>query len=231
MLFMNISDNIDKARSIIEAKAASLGIKYDITIIAVTKNMPSSYIVEASQAGLSNIGENRVQEAEKKFGEIKSLHGITKHMLGHLQGNKAAKAAAIFDMVQSIDSLETAGKLDRRCMELGRVMPVLIEVNTSGEASKSGVKPELAEELAAGLAGLGSLKLSGLMTVGPLADDEASVRRSFKLLFKLREKLLQAFSSVKEPVLSMGMSGDFEKAIEEGSNMVRLGRILFGERS
>lgn len=228
---MSIRENIDKTRSIIEAKSVSLGIKNNIAIVAVTKNMPSSYIVEASQAGLSHIGENRVQEAEKKFEEIKSLHGITKHMLGHLQGNKAPKAAMIFDMVQSIDSLETAGKLDRKCSELGKVMPVLIEVNTSGEASKSGVKPELAEELAAGIAELGSLKLSGLMTVGPLTDDEASVRRSFKLLYKLREKLSQAFSSVKEPVLSMGMSGDFEIAIEEGSNMVRLGRILFGERN
>ncbi len=226
---MSIRDNIDRVREIIENKKNSLGLHYDISIVAVSKNMPSSYIIEAAAAGISHIGENRVQEAEKKFALIKDL-SITKHMVGHLQENKALKAAVIFDMVQSIDNPDIAEKLDKKCAGLGKIMPVLIEVNTSGEKSKFGVRPEEAGDLAAAITGLGSLKLSGLMTIGPLGDDPAETRKSFRTLYSLRESLAVSIKATELPFLSMGMSGDFEIAIEEGSNMLRLGRVIFGDR-
>jgi hypothetical protein len=226
---MNIRKNIETVRNIIEKKTGSLGIRYPITIVAVSKNMPPSFIIQAYSAGITHIGENRVKEADNKFNRIKDLQ-ITKHMVGHLQGNKAGKAAEIFDLVQSLDSLETAEKLNKKCTALGKVMPVLLEINTSGEASKSGVTPKEAAGLASAITGLKFLDLSGLMTIGPLTDDKDAVRQSFRTLYTLRESLTDSIKGLRLPILSMGMSFDFEIAIEEGANMLRLGRIIFGDR-
>ncbi len=227
---MDIHANIEKIRNIIEKKKASLGISYPINIIAVTKTLPSAIIREAFSAGIKDFGENRVQEAETKFSELKDL-SFKKHMIGHLQENKANKAASLFDMVQSLDSFDTAQKLNKKCLELNKIMPALIEVNTSLEQTKSGVREEQAEEFAARLIELKALKVSGFMTIGPFGKPPAETRLAFRNLYRLREKLSAVLTGTDFSILSMGMSDDFETAIEEGANMVRLGRALFGRRN
>ncbi len=222
---MNIGDNVNSVREIIENKKKSLGISYDINIVAVTKTQPAESVKEAVKSGITIIGENRVQEAESKFRELEDL-GFERHLIGHLQSNKAGKAAKLFDMVQSVDNKETALELDRRCAALGKVMTVLIEVNTSGEASKFGIEPPDTDRFTEWLENLACLKVKGLMTVGPDTTNLQEIRKSFRSLYLIREKI----GPLRLPVLSMGMSHDYEIAIEEGSNMVRLGRVLFGER-
>jgi len=198
-----------------------------VRLMAVTKGFPRETVVEALEAGASLFGENRVQEAETKFTELAGR--CETHLIGHLQTNKAKAAAALFDCVQSIDSLHTAQALDARCGELGRTMDVLLEMNTSGEASKSGFPGR--EELAAGLVEvekLPRLRVRGLMTVGPLTDDAGAIRAAFTRLRSAFEELSvgrQGFDT-----LSMGMSSDFEIAIEEGATLVRVGTALFGPR-
>jgi pyridoxal phosphate enzyme (YggS family) len=195
--------------------------------MAVTKGFPREVVQEAMTAGLTLFGENRVQEAEQKFADLPGTREL--HLIGHLQTNKARAAAGIFTCVQSIDSAHTAESLDTKCAERGSSMDVLLELNTSGEASKSGFKST--EDLLAGLdviLKLTHLRTRGLMTVGPLTEESGRVRASFSCLRKLFEEIragLSAFDTV-----SMGMSGDFELAVEEGATIVRLGTALFGPR-
>ena len=173
-------------------------------------------------------GENRVQEAElkrKTYGESR----IPWRLIGHLQANKARKAVELFDAIDSLDSLELAQRVDRISGELGKTMPVLIEVNTSGEASKSGVDPENFSSLADGVMSLQNLRLEGLMTVGPITESESGIRRAFAELRELAESA-RTLTGLALPVISMGMSSDFELAIQEGSTMVRIGTLLFGAR-
>ncbi len=173
-------------------------------------------------------GENRVQEAEAK----RTAYGASQipwRLIGHLQANKARKAVSLFDAIDSIDSVDLAGRVDRIAAESGKIMPVLIEVNTSGEASKSGIAPENCLELAEKTAALKNLRLDGMMTVGPITDSEREIRTAFAALRELCGKA-RSLTGLAMPVLSMGMSGDFEAAILEGSTMVRIGTLLFGER-
>jgi len=196
-----------------------------VTLIAVTKEMDVDKIREARAAGVKVVGENRVQEALRK---VPVLPDLEWHMIGHLQSNKAKKAVEIFKMIQSVDSFSLAQEIDHRAAQ---PIPVLVEVNTSGEASKFGVIPEQAALLVEQILKLEKLNLQGLMTIGPgwaIEDSEAS-RQSFKLLFSLRETLRRQLN-VALPVLSMGMSSDFEVGIEEGSTMVRIGTLVFGPR-
>jgi PLP dependent protein len=201
----------------------------DVMLIAVTKTQPVETIREALDAGLNTFGENRVQEWESKRGEF-SGDAVRCHLIGHLQSNKARKAAAIFDRVDSLDSVPLAHKLDAAAAEEGKRLGVLIEVHLSGEESKSGVSESDLDALTNAVRGFTNLKLEGLMTVPPFFENVEQVRPYFRRLRELRENL-RARTGLPLPVLSMGMSHDFELAIEEGATEVRLGSALFGERA
>jgi hypothetical protein len=179
-------------------------------------------------AGLTDIGENRVQEAEAKFAEIG--HIARYHLIGHLQSNKARKAVQLFDVIQSVDSVGIAQEISKRAGEIGKRIDCLIEVNSSGEQQKFGVLPSAAFELADNIAPLSNIRLTGLMTVGPLTDDPERIRLAFRQCRELFDKMRERLGDQID-VLSMGMSGDFGFAIEEGSTMIRIGTRLFGERA
>jgi PLP dependent protein len=200
-----------------------------VTLIAVTKTQPVETIREAVAAGLTTLGENRVQEWESKRAEF-SGNGVRCHLIGHLQSNKARKAVALFDRIDSLDSIQLANKLDVAAGEEGKRVGVLIEVHLSGEESKSGVAEADLDALTNAVRGFTNLKLEGLMTVPPYFDDVERVRPYFRRLRELLENL-RARTGLPLPVLSMGMSHDFEVAIEEGATEVRLGSALFGERA
>jgi hypothetical protein len=199
-----------------------------VRLIGVVKTVPPEAVREAVALGLEELGENRVQEAEGKIAAV-GRQAARWHMIGHLQRNKAGRAMELFDRVHGVDDLALAGALSKRALALGRRMPVLAEVNVSGEASKFGVAPAELEPLLAAMAGMPGLALDGLMTVGrPVARPEEA-RADFARLRGLRDRAERALG-VGLPELSMGMSGDFEVAIEEGATMVRIGTALFGPR-
>jgi pyridoxal phosphate enzyme (YggS family) len=191
----------------------------EVTIVAVSKLFPTQAIEEAAAAGIAHIGENRVQEAAAKVSSLRHLP-VTWHMIGHLQTNKAKTALELFDIIQSVDSLRLAEALSRRA---DRPIPVLLEVNVAGEASKFGLSPQEVLQTAEAVARLPHLDMRGLMTMAPLVSDPEEVRPVFRELRRLRDALGLA-------ELSMGMTDDFEVAIEEGATLVRIGRAIFGER-
>ncbi len=201
----------------------------DIEVIAVSKTRSAEEIEAAQQCGLTIVGENRVQEAEEK----KAAVGVSLswHMIGHLQSNKAGKVVELFDVVQSVDRLSLAQALARRAEAAGRRLDILLQVNTAGTASQSGADPERTVDLVGQVADLPALHIRGLMTIGAHSEDERLVRASFARLRRLAEAVEAAgMDGVEMRDLSMGMSGDFEWAIAEGSTMVRLGTALFGVR-
>jgi pyridoxal phosphate enzyme (YggS family) len=202
--------------------------------MAVTKTQPSERIREAYAAGLRLFGENRVQEFAGKARALQDLADARWRMIGHLQTNKAAKAVEMFSAVDSVDSLRLAERLNAAAGALGKKISVLIEINVGGEAAKSGVAAESAElqELLHGAAGLEHLEFQGLMTVPPFSDDPQQARPYFRKLRELRDRIAtRHLPGVGMQVLSMGMSHDFEVAIEEGSTCVRVGTGIFGERA
>lgn len=225
-----VAARLSGVRGRVEAAARRAGrAPTSVAIMAVTEGFPQAVVRDALAAGLSLFGENRVQEAEGKYAELAGQ--CTLHLIGHLQRNKARPASALFSCVQSIDKVETAKALSERCVERGRTMDILLELNTSGEASKSGFLS--AADLLRGLgeiAALPALKVRGLMTVGPLTDDAGRVRAAFASLRGLFERVRSGGTAADFDTLSMGMSGDFETAIEEGSTLVRIGTALFGQR-
>ncbi|HJX61680.1 MAG TPA: YggS family pyridoxal phosphate-dependent enzyme [Dehalococcoidia bacterium] len=191
----------------------------EITIVAVSKGFPPSAIDEAVVAGIADVGENRVQEAAAKIVALRGLP-VTWHLVGHLQTNKAKTALELFDIIHSVDSLHLAEALSNRAL---RPLPLLLEVNAAGEASKFGLPPGEVDAAAQAIARLPRLDLRGLMTVAPFVSDPETVRPVFRELRRLRDAL-------GLPELSMGMTDDFEVAIEEGATLVRIGRAIFGER-
>lgn len=200
----------------------------EITLVAVSKTHPAEVVQEAINTGLlTHLGENRVQEGAEKIPLLKT--DATWHLIGTLQRNKARKAMELFDVIQSVDSLSLAQKLSSLADELGCRKQTLLEVNTSGEASKAGCLPSEAKAIAEVLAANERLGFSGLMTVGPLTDDRARRRRSFEELRLLAEDLRSSLG-LPLPVLSMGMTDDLNEAILEGSTMVRVGTAIFGHR-
>jgi pyridoxal phosphate enzyme (YggS family) len=230
MTVTEISDRLAAVRERIASAAARMERDVaEITLIAVTKTQPVETIREAIAAGLTILGENRVQEWESKRAEFSDAT-VRCHLIGHLQTNKARKAAAIFDRVDSLDSIALANKLDAAAAEQGKRLGVLIEVHLSGEESKSGVAEADLDALTNAVRGFTNLKLEGLMTVPPFFEDIEKVRPYFRRLRELSEKL-RARTGLPLPVLSMGMSHDFEVAIEEGATEVRVGSALFGERA
>lgn len=225
---MSIEENIGQLRKRIALAAAKVDRNPDeIGIVAVTKTVPVSRIKEALACGIKIIGENRVQEASEKLGFIGKE--ITWHMVGHLQTNKAKDALRIFSMIQSLDSLRLAQEIEKRAMT---PMACLIEVNTSQEPSKFGLAPDKLFDFYESIEHTKNISVQGLMTIGPgwaIQDPEAS-RTCFRTLRELRDELSQAFDR-PFPILSMGMTSDFEVAIEEGSDMIRVGTAIFGSRT
>jgi hypothetical protein len=207
----------------------------EIELVAVSKNHPTSAIVEAVGLGLRLFGENRVQEFATKSVELAEAgirSGIRAHLIGHLQSNKAAKAAEIFDAVDSVDSLKLAERLDEAAGRLRKRLPVLLEIKLSHEETKAGLAPDSAElnQLLDKLPSLPNLDAQGLMTIAPLDVPEDETRACFRSLRLLRDRLAVAHPRLNLPVLSMGMSGDFPLAIQEGATRIRVGTALFGAR-
>ncbi len=226
---LSLRDRLDAVRGRVAAAVARSGRAPDaVTLIGVVKTLPATVVAEVVGLGLTDLGENRVQEAEAHQLGV-ARQAVRWHMIGHLQRNKAGKALALFDLVHGVDDAEVAGALQRRAESVGRVLPVLIEVNTSAEASKFGVAPEGLVPLAERVAALPHLALRGLMTVGAPVTHAGDARPGFVRLRELRDALSRRLGTAL-PELSMGMSGDYEVAIEEGATLVRVGSAIFGER-
>lgn len=215
-----LQDRLNTVEDRIQRAAAKAGRRRDeITLVAITKVFPASAILEAWALGLRDFGENYVQEFESKHPEVASLDGARFHFVGHLQSNKAKRAAELFHVIETVDAPKVARRLD----EAGRALDVMIEVKLSGETSKSGADPAALPELVEVLRGSRNLRLTGLMTMPPWSDDPEVSRPYFQRLRRLAEEY-------RLPSLSMGMSHDFEAAIEEGATHIRVGTALFGSR-
>jgi pyridoxal phosphate enzyme (YggS family) len=239
-----IGTNLARVRERIAAAARRAGRRpEEVTLVAVTKTHPAHVVTAAYQAGLRDLGENRVEEASGKIPIVQEQVAVSDrirwHMIGHLQRRKAGLAVALFDIIHSVDSLRLAQRIDRMAAESEKVMPVLLEVNVSGEASKYGFEQSPAagpEERAAFLAdvaqilALPHLRLCGLMTMAPIVADPEEARPVFVALRMLRDELGRRFPEADWRELSMGMTDDFEVAVEEGATLVRVGRAIFGER-
>ena len=202
----------------------------DVTLVAVSKTRTPNDIEEAIRSGIEVIGENRVQEAEMKNRAV-SLP-VNWHLVGHLQTNKVKKAVEIFDLIHSLDSLSLAKEIDRRADLAGKVVKSLVQVNTSGETSKFGVAPENVLDLIGSVSGFKSVRIIGLMTIGAIGSVGDAARPFFVRLRESRDSVVAAgIPHVSMNHLSMGMTGDFEAAIEEGATLVRIGTAIFGERA
>jgi pyridoxal phosphate enzyme (YggS family) len=226
---MDLSGNLEGIRQRIAAACGRANRDpASVTLLAVTKTHPPEVVAEAVRLGLTLFGENKVQEAKGKIPLCPSR--ARWHMIGHLQTNKARDAVALFSMIQSVDSLHLAEEINRRAEQAARTIPILLEVNIVGEASKFGYKPEQLLAEFKELNGLPRVEIHGLMTVPPWTPLPERVRPVFRRLRELKDQCEQILGAPL-PCLSMGMSGDFEVAIEEGSTLVRIGTALFGERA
>ncbi|MFH0777300.1 MAG: YggS family pyridoxal phosphate-dependent enzyme [Candidatus Eisenbacteria bacterium] len=205
-----------------------------VSVVAVSKTVDVEQIRDAIAAGIEHVGENRIQEASEKFeriGKAPCGKAVTWHMVGHLQTNKVRRALEIFDVIQSVDSMKLARALDERARDVHRTVDALVEVNTSGEVTKYGFVPGEVCEALKQICVLQNLRIKGLMTVGPLVDEPEEARGAFALLRELRDEASALrLPNVEMEVLSMGMTGDFEVAIEEGATMIRVGTAIFGAR-
>jgi len=228
---ISCKERLQKVLERIEQAAERSGRRAgDITLMAVTKTHPVSIIDEAYQAGLRLFGENRIREAEEKFLDYHPEE-IELHMIGHLQRNKAKNAVGLCRCVQSVDKYSTASALEKECLKKEETIDILLEVNTSGEESKYGCPDfDTARTLLEKVLSLRNVRVKGLMTMAPFTDNEPAIRNSFRMLSDFHRKLTEAYPDLDLPVLSMGMTNDFEIAIEEGSTMVRIGSALFGPR-
>ena len=241
---VNIKTNLARVQERIAAAARRAGrTRNEVTLVAVTKTHPAQVVEAAYQAGLRDLGENRVEEASVKIPVFQELTSgsahVRWHMIGHLQRRKARLAVTLFDVLHSVDSLRLAQRVDRMAGESDRLMPVLLEVNVSGEASKYGFDLSSAAGQEARvrfitdveqILALPYLRLRGLMTMAPIVADPEQVRPVFMALRTLRDDLSKRFPEADWSQLSMGMTDDFEVAIEEGATMVRIGRAIFGSR-
>ena len=226
---MDLAANVQSIQQRIEAACARAGrAPSSVTLVAVSKSQPPEAVAAAAAAGLTLFGENKVQEAKAK---IPLCPGRLRwHMIGHLQTNKCRDAVDLFEMVQSVDSLRVAEELNKRAEQAAKRLPILLEVNAVGEASKFGCPPEqLLAELGS-INALPRLEIQGLMTVPPWKPDPEDVRPVFRQMRELKERCEQLLGAPL-PHLSMGMTGDFEVAIEEGATMVRIGTAIFGARA
>lgn len=221
---MGIKENLERIRKEIEISSERSGTK-EVVLVGISKMFGLGRIKEAIDSGLTDIGENRIQEAESKF---PSLSNVRKHFVGHLQSNKVKKAIEIFDMIQSVDSVKLARKISEHSLDLRRRMPVLIEVLTD-EEKEFGVRPDELEDFLKEVSLFKGIRVQGLMTIGPYFENPEDSRKIFRQMKSLSEKM-RNLPNIEMRYLSMGMSDDFETAIEEGASMVRIGRGIFGER-
>ena len=230
---MSLAQNLAAVHERIARAAKAAGRSpEDVHLMAVSKTVSAERIVEAYEAGQRLFGENRVQEFAEKHEAVRTLHGAEFHMIGHLQSNKAARAAELFQGVDSLDSAKLGDRLNAAAQKLRRAIEVLIEVNIGGELAKSGIPAESQElaDILNAAASWANVKVAGLMTVPPFTEDPEGARPCFRKLRELRDRLAARWPSVNLNVLSMGMSHDFEVAIEEGSTCLRIGAAIFGER-
>ena len=235
----NLAENLERLeKQIADACRRAGRRREDVELMAVSKTYPAEQIAEAAALGLTLFGENRVQEFAAKATELESLRSrgekpIRLHVIGHLQSNKAAKAVELFDAVDSVDSSRLARRLDDAAAKQGKRLPILIEVKLSPEETKEGLVPESREavELLELLPSLGHLETRGLMTIAPWGAEEAVTRACFRSLREWRDRWAAKYSKLNFDVLSMGMSGDFPLAIEEGATRIRVGTAIFGKRA
>ena len=232
ILIIMIKDNVLKIKERIAIICTK--IKQDpglITIVAVSKGRTIQQIREAIEAGITDIGENRVQEALLKYNVIRTTQyapHIKWHMVGHLQTNKVKDAVRIFDLIQSMDSIHLASEMDKEATKINKIQDILVEVKVSPEATKFGFEPEEVIKATKEISQFKNLNIKGLMTIAPLADNPEKARPYFKMLRELMDGINESrITNHESRILSMGMTDDFEAAIEEGSNMIRLGRAIF----
>ncbi len=228
------SESVARRLALIRERVAEAALRKgrrpeEIKILGASKAQPPEKIREAVEAGLEILGENYVQEAEKKKALLSDLP-VSWHLIGYLQKNKARKALQLFDLIQTVDRPEIAQRLSRLAQEMGRTLPVFIEVNVGGEETKAGILPEKVPDLVRLIKDLPALDLQGLMTIPPYSPDPEDSRKFFRKLRELKEQV-EDFYELKHPLeLSMGMSHDYEVAVEEGATLVRIGTALFGPR-
>jgi pyridoxal phosphate enzyme (YggS family) len=228
-----IKDNIKRINDSVNEVKSKFNIKYNIDLMAVSKTKPIDSILEAINDGQVLFGENRVLEAYNKFNDvILKDKKYELHLIGHLQRNKAKKAVEIASMIQSIDKIETLNVIEKFCKEKNKKMDFLVEVNTSLEDQKNGISPIRYGDFIYQILRkqYKYCNLRGLMTVGPFTDNESKIRKSFSHLFKLYNKTKDELNKDDFNIISMGMSNDYKIAIEEGSNMIRVGSLIFGSR-
>lgn len=225
---MAIRENIMKVQERMAAACHRAGRRLeDVKLIAVSKTFPAERVREAYEAGLHDFGENRVQEAAPKIAALEGLE-ITWHLIGHLQSNKAKRARELFHWVHSVDSIHLASKLHHAAQDSSARLPILLQVNLAGEQSKSGLAENEVLRTAEEASNLPTLELRGLMLIPPFSDNPEDVRPYFRHLRRLAEEIRAALPAARE--ISMGMSHDFEAAIEEGATMIRVGTAIFGAR-
>ncbi|MDO8580622.1 MAG: YggS family pyridoxal phosphate-dependent enzyme [Candidatus Omnitrophota bacterium] len=225
-----IRDNLRAVEERISSVCKRLGRNpQEIVLIGVTKYADIAQIKEALQAGLTHIAENKVQQAQERLPALDGvIPSLTKHMIGHLQSNKAKQALQLFDLIHSVDSLKLAQEIDKQAQKLNKEAQILVQVNTSGEKSKSGAESAQAVSLVQQISVLPHVKALGLMTMAPLTEDQNIVRQAFRELKKIFDQIAtMSLSRVEMRYLSMGMSQDYEIALEEGANMIRIGSAIF----
>ena len=227
---MSIRENIESIRTRIDAACNRSGRQgHDVTLMAVTKTVGVDSIQEALNAGVTHLGENRVQDAIPKIETLQARQDVTWHMIGHVQTNKVKRAVEYFQKIHSVDSLKLAREIDKRSEQQNRVIEILFEVNVSGETSKFGLSPEDLPEVVREATQLENIMPKGLMAMAPFVDDPEDTRPYFRKLRRLLVEFQdQGFSAMTE--LSMGMTNDFEVAVEEGATIVRVGSAIFGAR-
>ena len=225
---MSIRINYDSVHESAVKAALSAGRNPDdIRLLSVSKTYGADTVQEAIDSGILLFGENKVQEARDKIPLLQGTFDF--HLIGHLQSNKAKEAVKLFSTIHSLDKISTAEKLEAEAAKINKTLDVLVQVNTSGEDSKSGVAPELAEELCSQIISASNLKLTGLMTIGPAGGNIQDAVKSFAILRNLKDKINSSLS-INMTELSMGMSGDYIEAIKEGATVIRVGSAIFGKR-
>jgi len=244
----NVGENWERVRERIEAAKRRAGrLTESITVVAVSKTVPAEAILAAYQVGLRHFGENRVEEAEEKIPRVNRLLGgddampdITWHLVGHLQRRKVPRVIGLFAMIHSVDSVRLAQRLSRFCTESGVIMPILLEMNVSGEISKYGfsadryaddpMQRDVIYKAVEEILGLPGIRVCGVMTIAPIVPEQEAARPYFQALRHLRDDLATHFPEGEWGHLSMGMTDDFEVAVEEGATLLRIGRAIFGSR-
>lgn len=228
----HIARNIQQIREQMAKAADRCGRPLeDISLLAISKTFPKEFVTKAAEAGIRMFGENRVQEAESKIPGLAGIAGLQWHMVGHLQTNKAKHAAELFDVIHSVDHVKLASRLNQASREAGKILSVLLQVDLGGEETKFGADPEQLREIIEAMPSFTNLRLNGLMTIPPFLENAEQVRPYFARLRELRDAIeSEQPGCLGMKHLSMGMSHDFEQAIEEGATIIRIGTAIFGVR-